>query len=385
MKKELRFNSKTIHGGQAPEEATGAVMPPVFFTSTYAQKTPGVHKGFAYSRGENPTRTALEKNLATLENGSDAFTFGSGIAAIDAVLRILKPGDHVIANDNVYGGTYRLFTKLFSQYGLDFSFINLESPTSLEEVVTEKTKLVWIETPSNPLMKISDIAKITNLVKKKNSKILVGVDNTFATPFLQQPLDLGVDIVMHSVTKYLGGHSDIMMGALVVNNKSLAEQIHFIQFAVGAIPSPMDCFLALRGIKTLHVRMQRHCENAFAIAKFLQQHPKVGNVFYPGFSSHPNYQIAKKQMRDFGGMVSFTFKKDTKESAFQFLEKLQVFTLAESLGGIESLANYSASMTHASVPKEERLKMGITDSLVRLSVGIEAIEDLLEDVQQALN
>lgn len=384
MKKALRFNSKTIHGGQAPEEATGAVMPPVFFTSTYAQKTPGVHKGFAYSRGENPTRTALEKNLATLENGSDAFTFGSGIAAIDAVLRILKPGDHVIANDNVYGGTYRLFTKLFSQYGLDFSFINMESPTSLEEVVTKKTKLVWIETPSNPLMKISDIAQITSLVKKKNSSILVGVDNTFATPFLQQPLDLGVDIVMHSVTKYLGGHSDIMMGALVVNNTLLAEQIHFMQFAAGAIPSPMDCFLALRGIKTLHVRMQRHCENALEVAKFLQQHPKVGKVFYPGFTSHPNHQIAKKQMRDFGGMVSFSFKKDTKESAFQFLEKLQVFTLAESLGGIESLANYSASMTHASVPKEERLKMGITDSLVRLSVGIEAIEDLLEDVQQAL-
>lgn len=384
MKKALRFNSKTIHGGQAPEEATGAVMPPVFFTSTYAQKTPGVHKGFAYSRGENPTRTALEKNLATLENGSDAFTFGSGIAAIDAVLRILKPGDHVIANDNVYGGTYRLFTKLFSQYGLDFSFINMESPTSLEEVVTKKTKLVWIETPSNPLMKISDIAQITSLVKKKNSSILVGVDNTFATPFLQQPLDLGVDIVMHSVTKYLGGHSDIMMGALVVNNTLLAEQIHFMQFAAGAIPSPMDCFLALRGIKTLHVRMQRHCENGLEVAKFLQQHPKVGKVFYPGFTSHPNHQIAKKQMRDFGGMVSFSFKKDTKESAFQFLEKLQVFTLAESLGGIESLANYSASMTHASVPKEERLKMGITDSLVRLSVGIEAIEDLLEDVQQAL-
>ncbi|WP_299669922.1 cystathionine gamma-synthase [uncultured Polaribacter sp.] len=381
----MKFNTKTIHGGQNPEETTGAVMPPVFMTSTYAQSSPGVHKGYEYSRGGNPTRTALEDNLAAIENGTHGFAFASGLAAIDCVLRTLNPGDEIIAGDDLYGGTYRMFTRLFKKYGLEFTHVDMNSVDNISNAITERTKLVWIETPTNPLMKIADIEAICSVVKDVNSSILVAVDNTFATPYLQQPLTLGADIVMHSVTKYLGGHSDLVMGALVVKDKELAEEIHFIQFAAGAIASPMDSFLALRGIKTLHIRMQRHCENGRAVANFLENHPKVGAVYYPGLESHPNYDIAKKQMKDFGGMVSFRLKDESKEAAFKFLESTQIFTLAESLGGVESLVNHSATMTHASIPEKERLKMGITDALIRLSVGIEDVDDLLADLDSALN
>jgi cystathionine beta-lyase len=380
----VKFSTKVIHGGQQPEESTGAVMPPIFQTSTYAQTSPGVHKGYAYSRGSNPTRAALEKALASIENGSYGFAFASGLAAIDCVLRLLKPGDEVIAGDDLYGGTYRMFTKLFEQYGLTFQYVDMNNYVNVTKVISSKTKLVWIETPTNPLMKIADIEEITTEVKNINKDILIGVDNTFATPYLQQPLNMGVDIVMHSATKYLGGHSDLLMGALVVKNEELAKKIHFVQFAAGAIAGPMDSFLALRGIKTLDVRMQRHCKNGEIVANFLKEQPKVGLVYYPGFTSHPNYEVAKKQMKDFGGMVSFTFKSNTKSDAFRFLERLKIFTLAESLGGVESLANHPVTMTHGSIPEKDRLKIGITDSLVRLSVGIENIDDLLDDLKQAL-
>jgi cystathionine beta-lyase len=381
----MKFNTKTIHGGQKPEETTGAVMPPVFLTSTYAQSSPGVHKGYAYSRGANPTRTALEKSLASLENGTNGFAFSSGLAAIDCVLRLLNPGDEIIAGDDLYGGTYRMFNMLFKKYGLEFSFVNMDTAKNVSAAITKKTKLVWIETPTNPLMKIADIAAISALVKDTNSTILIAVDNTFATPYLQLPLNLGADIVMHSATKYLGGHSDLIMGALIVKDTKLAEEIHFIQFAAGAIASPMDSFLALRGVKTLHIRMQRHCENGKNIANFLKNHSKIDKVYYPGFESHPNYKVAKKQMKDFGGMVSFSLKDSSKEAAFKFLENTHLFTLAESLGGVESLVSHPVTMTHASIPEEERLKIGITDSLIRLSVGIEDIDDLLKDLQNALN
>lgn len=381
----MKFNTKTIHGGQKPEEATGAVMPPVFLTSTYAQSSPGAHKGYDYSRGGNPTRTALENNFAAIENGSHGFAFSSGLSAIDCVLRLLNPGDEIVAGDDLYGGTYRMFTRLFKKYGLEFTFVDMNSVENVSKAITDKTKLVWLETPTNPLMKIADIEQITLAVKAINSDILVTVDNTFATPYLQQPLSLGADIVMHSATKYLGGHSDLVMGALMVNNKQLAEELHFIQFAAGAIAGPMDSFLALRGIKTLHIRMQRHCENGRAVAQFLENHPKVGAVYYPGLENHPNHKIAKKQMKDFGGMVSFRLKDESKAAAFQFLENTHVFTLAESLGGVESLVNHPSTMTHASIPEKERLKIGITDSLIRLSVGIEDEEDLLADLEQALN
>lgn len=380
----MKFNTKTIHGNQHPEESTGAVMVPVFQTSTYAQNSPGNHKGYAYSRGKNPTRFALEKAIASLENGAHGFAFASGLAAIDCVLRTLNPGDEIIAGDDLYGGTYRLFTELFQKYGLSFQYVNMDKPENVANAISVKTKLIWIETPTNPLMKIADIEAITKMVKQINNTILVAVDNTFATPYLQRPLDLGADIVMHSATKYLGGHSDLVMGALVVKDNKLAEQLHFIQFAAGAIAGPMDSFLALRGIKTLHVRMQRHCENAMFVAQFLSNHPSIETVFYPGLTNHSNHEIAKKQMDDFGGMVSFRFKEDTKTAAFSFLEKIKVFTLAESLGGVESLANHSVTMTHGSIPEEERLKVGITDSLVRLSVGIEDIDDLIADLDQAL-
>lgn len=381
----MKFNTKTIHGNQHPEESTGAVMVPVFQTSTYAQNSPGDHKGYAYSRGKNPTRFALENAIASLENGTHGFAFASGLAAIDCVLRTLNPGDEIIAGDDLYGGTYRLFTELFQKYGLSFQYVNMDKPENVANAISVKTKLIWIETPTNPLMKIADIEAITKMVKQINNTILVAVDNTFATPYLQRPLDLGADIVMHSATKYLGGHSDLVMGALVVKNNKLAEQLHFIQFAAGAIAGPMDSFLALRGIKTLHVRMQRHCENAMFVAQFLSSHPSIETVFYPGLTNHSNHEIAKKQMDDFGGMVSFRFKEDTKTAAFSFLEKIKVFTLAESLGGVESLANHSVTMTHGSIPEEERLKVGITDSLVRLSVGIEDIDDLIADLDQALS
>ena len=381
----MKFNTKTIHGGQKHEETTGAVMPPIFQTSTYAQSSPGVHKGYAYSRGANPTRTALEDSLAALENGTHGFAFSSGLAAIDCVLRTLNPGDEVIAGDDLYGGTYRMFTRLFMKYGLEFSYVDMNLASNVKDVITEKTKLVWIETPTNPLMKIADIAAISSVVKDINSDILIAVDNTFATPYLQQPLDLGADIAMHSATKYLGGHSDLVMGALIVKDAKLAEEIHFIQFAAGAIAGPMDSFLALRGIKTLHIRMQRHCENGKVVANFLKNHPKVGMVYYPGFKNHPNHLVAKKQMKDFGGMVSFKLKDESKVAAFKFLESTKIFTLAESLGGVESLVSHPTTMTHGSIPESERLKIGITDSLIRLSVGIEDEEDLLADLEHALN
>ena len=381
----MKFNTKTIHGGQKHEETTGAVMPPIFQTSTYAQSSPGVHKGYAYSRGANPTRTALEDSLAALENGTHGFAFSSGLAAIDCVLRTLNPGDEVIAGDDLYGGTYRMFTRLFMKYGLEFSYVDMNLASNVKDAITEKTKLVWIETPTNPLMKIADIAAISSVVKDTNSDILIAVDNTFATPYLQLPLDLGADIAMHSATKYLGGHSDLVMGALIVKDAKLAEEIHFIQFAAGAIAGPMDSFLALRGIKTLHIRMQRHCENGKVVANFLKNHPKVGMVYYPGFKNHPNHLVAKKQMKDFGGMVSFKLKDESKVAAFKFLESTKIFTLAESLGGVESLVSHPTTMTHGSIPESERLKIGITDSLIRLSVGIEDEEDLLADLEHALN
>mgnify|MGYP003634018289 FL=1 len=381
----MNFNTKTIHGGQKPEEATGSVMTPIFQTSTYAQSSPGTHKGYEYSRAANPTRTALENNFAAIENGTHGFAFSSGLSAIDCVLKMLNPGDEIITGDDLYGGTYRMFTKMFQKYGLKFRYVNMNTVKNVSDVISDATKLVWLETPTNPLMKIADIEEISKAVKAKNSNILVAVDNTFATPYLQQPLDLGADIVMHSATKYLGGHSDLVMGALMVKDATLAKEIHFIQFAGGAIAGPMDSFLALRGIKTLHVRMQRHCENGKAVAEFLAAHEKVNEVYYPGFESHPNHLIAKKQMKDFGGMVSFNLKDESKDAAFQFLENTKVFTLAESLGGVESLVSHPVTMTHASIPEQERLKIGITDSLIRLSVGIEDVNDLLADLNQALD
>lgn len=381
----MKFNTKTIHGGQKHEEATGSVMTPIFQTSTYAQSSPGVNKGYEYSRAANPTRTALENSFAAIENGTHGFAFASGLSAIDCILKMLNPGDEIIAGDDLYGGTYRMFTRMFEKYGLKFHFVDMDQVENVIEAITDQTKLVWIETPTNPLMKIADIEEISKAVKVKNSDILIAADNTFATPYLQLPLDLGADIVMHSATKYLGGHSDLVMGALMVKDEKLAKELHFIQFAGGAVAGPMDSFLALRGIKTLHVRMQRHCENGKKVAEFLENHNKVGTVYYPGFESHPNHDIAKKQMKDFGGMVSFRLKDESKRAAFQFLENTKVFTLAESLGGVESLVNHPVTMTHASIPESERLKIGITDSLIRLSVGIEDVNDLLADLEQALN
>lgn len=381
----MKFNTKTIHGGQKPEEATGSVMPPIFQTSTFAQASPGKHKGYGYARGANPTRTAIENSFAAIENGTNGFAFASGMAAIDCVLRLLKPGDEIIAGDDLYGGTYRMFTQLFQKYGLEFSYVDMNVVENVTNAITQKTKLIWIETPTNPLMKIADIQAISSAVKSTNTHILIAVDNTFATPYLQQPLNLGADIVMHSATKYLGGHSDVIMGALMVKDEKLAKEIHFMQFAAGAIAGPMDSFLVLRGIKTLHIRMQRHCENGKAVTDFLENHPKVGAVYFPGLKNHPSHKIAKKQMKDFGGMVSFKLKNESKEATFQFLENTKLFTLAESLGGVESLVNHPVTMSHASIPEQERLKIGITDSLIRLSVGIEDIEDLLADLEQALN
>lgn len=380
----MKFNTKTIHGGQEHDPATGAVMPPIYQTSTYAQSSPGKHKGYEYSRAANPTRTALEKNFAAIESGSHGFAFSSGLAAIDCVLKLLNPGDEVIAGDDLYGGTYRMFTRMFEKYGLKFHFVNMEKAETVDQYLNENTKLIWLETPTNPLMKIADIQAISDLVKAKNDKILVAVDNTFATPYLQRPLELGADIVMHSATKYLGGHSDLVMGALMVNNQELAEKLHFIQFAGGGIAGPQDSYLALRGIKTLHIRMQRHSENGMAIANYLTGHEKVAEVFYPGLSSDPNHEIATKQMKDFGGMVSFKLKDNSEKEVFRVLENFKVFTLAESLGGVESLVNHPETMTHASIPAVEREKIGISTSLIRLSVGIEDIDDLLEDLEKAL-
>jgi len=379
----MKFNTKAIHGGQNPDKAFGSVMPPIYQTSTYAQEQPGKHKGYAYSRTHNPTRHALESAFASLENGKYGLAFGSGLAAIDTVLKLLKPGDEVISTSDIYGGTYRLFTKVYEDFGIKFHFINMEEANSIENYVNSRTKLIWIETPTNPMMNIIDI-KVTAEISKKY-RILFAIDNTFATPYLQTPLDLGVDIVMHSATKYLGGHSDVVMGALVVNDEELAKQLYFIQNASGAICGPQDAFLVLRGIKTLAVRMQRHCENGTAIANFLASHSKVKDVYWPGFDFHPNHTVAKSQMKDFGGMVSFTLTTGTYEAAVGVLRNLKVFTLAESLGGVESLAGHPASMTHGSIPKKDRENLGIVDSLIRLSVGIEDKEDLIEDLKQALD
>ena len=378
----MKFNTKTIHGGQEHDKAYGAVMPPIYQTSTYAQSTPGGHQGFEYSRSGNPTRTALENALASIENGSHGLAFASGLAAIDAVIKLLKPGDEVVSINDLYGGSFRLFTKIFEDFGIIFHFIDMEDASNIENYITAKTKLIWVETPTNPMMNIIDIEAAAKIAKKH--QVMLGVDNTFATPYLQNPLDLGADIVMHSATKYLGGHSDVVMGALVVKDKTLADKLYFIQNASGAICGPQDSFLVLRGIKTLHVRMQRHCENGKAIAKYLAQHPQVENVYWPGFETHPNHDIAKRQMRDFGGMISFTTKGNNYEKAIKTVENLKVFTLAESLGGVESLAGHPGSMTHASIPKEVREKTGVVDSLIRLSVGIEDIDDLIADLKQAL-
>jgi cystathionine beta-lyase len=378
----MKFNTKTIHGGQEHDKAYGAVMPPIYQTSTYAQTTPGGHKGYEYSRSHNPTRHALESAFASIENGNYGLAFGSGLAAIDAVMKLLKPGDEVISTNDLYGGTYRLFTKIFEGFGIKFQFIGMENAANIENFVTKNTKLIWVETPTNPMMNIIDIKAAATVAKKHN--ILLAVDNTFATPYLQQPLDLGADIVMHSATKYLGGHSDVVMGALIVKNKDLAEKLYFIQNASGAICGPQDSFLVLRGIKTLHIRMQRHCENGKAVAEYLATHPKIEKVYWPGFESHPNHAIAKAQMNDFGGMISFTTKGNNYEEAIKIVEKLKIFTLAESLGGVESLAGHPASMTHASIPKEEREKTGVVDSLIRLSVGIEDEADLIADLKQAI-
>lgn len=380
----MKFNTKTIHGGQHDiDPAYGAVMPPIYQTSTYKQSSPGQHKGYEYSRSSNPTRKALEYSLASIENGNYGLAFGSGLAAIDAVIKLLKPGSEVISTSDLYGGTYRLFSKIFEGFGIKFHFVGMNNLAAIENKITSKTKLIWVETPTNPMMNIIDIKAVANITKKYN--LILAVDNTFATPYLQRPLDLGADIVMHSATKYLGGHSDVVMGSLVVKDKELADRLYFIQNASGAIAGPMDSFLVLRGIKTLHVRMQRHSENGRVVAEFLKKHPKVGKVYWPGFEDHPNHEVAKKQMKDFGGMVSFTTKHDSFEEAKSFVEKLKVFTLAESLGGVESLAGHPASMTHASIPKEEREKTGVVDSLIRLSVGIEDVEDLLADLKQALH
>ncbi|MFT6096846.1 MAG: cystathionine beta-lyase [Nonlabens sp.] len=382
--KDMKFNTKAIHGGQQNiDPAYNSVMPPIYQTTTYAQSAPGVHKGFEYSRSGNPTREALEKAIASIENGTYGLAFGSGLAAIDAVLKMLKPGDEVICTSDLYGGSYRLFTKVFSDFGIKFHFIGMENAEDIENVVNAQTRLVWVETPTNPMMNIIDIEAIARITQKH--RLLLAVDNTFATAYLQRPLDLGADIVMHSATKYLGGHSDVVMGSLVVNDKKLADKLYFVQNASGAVPGPQDCFLVLRGIKTLHVRMQRHCENAKAVAHALKANLNVGHVYWPGFEEHPNHEIAKRQMSDYGGMVSFTTKAGTLESAVKTLEKLKVFTLAESLGGVESLAGHPTSMTHASIPKEDREKTGVVDSLIRLSVGIEDIDDLLTDLEQALN
>ena len=379
----MHFNSATIHGGQAPDKAYGAVMPPIYQTSTYAQTTPGGHQGFEYSRTHNPTRKALEQGLASIENGEHGLAFASGLAAMDAVMKLLRPGDEVISTNDLYGGSYRLFTTIFEPLGLKFKFVNMQRSENILAVISNKTKLIWVETPTNPTMQVVDIGAIVAIAKKNN--ILVAVDNTFASPYIQQPLTLGADIVMHSATKYLGGHSDLILGGLVVNDIDLAERLAFIQNASGAVPGPMDCFLTLRGIKTLSVRMQRHCENAAAIAHFLNKHPKIEKVYWPGFENHPNHNVAKKQMKDFGGMLSFVTKGADYNAAIKIVERLEMFTLAESLGGVESLAGHPASMTHASIPKAIREKSGVVDALVRLSVGIEDVRDLILDLEQAIS
>ena len=379
----MKFNTKTIHAGQAPEETSGAVMPPIFQTSTYAQKAPNDHQGYDYARVGNPTRTALERMIAGLENADEAICFSSGVAAIDAIIRTLSPGDHVIASNDLYGGTYRLFTKMFEPIGISFTFVDMTKNSEVEEAITDDTKLIWIETPTNPLLRVADIKTLSKIGRDHN--ILTAVDNTFASPYLQQPLDLGADIVMHSTTKYLGGHSDTIGGAVATSNKAVIEGLRFQIKTTGAVPGPMDCYLVLRGIKTLSVRVQRSVENAKKVADFLVNSPDVAHVHYPGLETHPQHELAASQMRDFGAMVSFSLKDDSIEAAEKLMSKTKVFTLAESLGGVESLISHPASMTHGSIPKEVREKAGLFDSLIRLSVGIEDADDLVNDLKQTLN
>jgi cystathionine beta-lyase/cystathionine gamma-synthase len=382
QKNNMRIGTKFIHAGVEPDPTTGAIMTPIYQTSTYVQSAPAQHKGYEYARSQNPTRTALEAAYAAIENGKFGLAFSSGVAATDAVIKLLSPGDEVIAASDMYGGTYRLFSKVFEKFGIKFHYVNMQDAETIRPYINSNTKLVWTETPTNPLMNITDIAALASITKEH--KILLAVDNTFASPYLQNPLDHGADIVMHSATKYLGGHSDVIQGCLIMNDANLREQLYFIQKSCGAVPGPQDCFLVLRGIKTLHVRMQRHCENGAKVAQFLRNHPKVGKVFWCGFEDHPNYAVAKKQMRGFGGMMSFSLKDDSVDVAKKVLSSTKVFALAESLGGVESLINHPASMTHASIPREERLKNGLTDSLIRLSVGIEDVEDIIEDLNQAI-
>ena len=378
----MKFGTKAIHAGLEPDPSTGAIMTPIYQTSTYVQESPGKNKGYGYARGKNPTRVALEKNIAALEEGKHCVCFSSGMGATDAVIKLLNPGDEVITGDDLYGGTYRMFTKVFEKYGIKFHFINMHNANNISKHVNDKTKLIWIETPTNPTMQIVDIEACAKIAKQKN--ILLAVDNTFASPYLQNPLLLGADIVMHSVTKYLGGHSDVVMGALVVNDDKLHEQLYFILNSCGANPGPMDSFLVLRGIKTLHLRMERHCYNGRKVAEYLRTHPRIEKVYWPGFEDHPNHAIAKKQMKDFGGMISIVLKNASLEDTFKLASSFKVFSLAESLGGVESLVNHPVTMTHASVPKAEREKVGVVDNLLRLSVGVEDVEDLLEDLKEAL-
>lgn len=377
----MKFNTKVIHAGIEPDSATGAIMTPIYQTSTYVQDAPGVHKGFAYARSNNPTRLALENNLAALEGGAVGVCFGSGLAAIDAVIKLLKTGDEILSVNDLYGGSYRLMRQIFEPFGIKSRFVNMDNPADFEQEIRQETKLIWIETPTNPMLNIVDIEAICKVAKKHN--VLTCVDNTFASPYLQQPIGLGADLVMHSATKYLGGHSDVVLGAVIAKTEELGKRLRFIQNASGAICGPQDAFLVLRGIKTLHLRVQRSCENAQKIVAFLQAQPEVANVYYPGLPSHPNHEIAKKQMSNFGGMVSFDLKKDTFESAKSVLSNTHYFSLAESLGGVESLIGHSATMTHASIPRAERLKVGLTDSLIRLSIGIEDAEDLIGDLKAA--
>ena len=378
----MKFGTKVIHAGIEPDPSTGAIMTPIFQTSTYVQTAPGDHHGYEYARTQNPTRSVLETNMAALENGIAAVCFASGMAAMDSIVKLLNPGDEIISTNDLYGGSYRLITKVYEKYGIKGHFVNMTNVAEIEKSINKNTKLIWIETPTNPMLQIIDIKKVCKLAAKHG--ILTCVDNTFASPYLQTPLDLGADMVLHSATKYLGGHSDVVHGVIVVKDEKIAEELRFLQNAVGAVPGPQDCFLILRGIKTLHLRVERSCKNAKRIAKFLQKHPKIGRVYYPGFKDFPNHEVAKKQMRDFGGMVSFDFKDDNFDVATKVLNNTKLFALAESLGGVESLIGHPASMTHGSIPKEERLKVGLTDSLIRLSVGIEDVDDLIDDLEQAL-
>lgn len=378
----MKFGTKTIHAGVKPDPSTGAIMTPIYQTSTYVQESPGKHKGYEYARTQNPTRETLEANLAALENGKYARCYASGLAAVDTLLKMLKPGDEVVSSNDLYGGTYRIFTKVFQDFGIKFHFVNMSDPEEVIKVLSPRTKMLWVETPTNPMMTVVDIEKMVELAATVKARVVV--DNTFSSPYLQRPLEQGVDVVLHSITKYIGGHSDTVMGALITNNENIAEQMAFLQNSCGGVPGPQDCFLVLRGIKTLHVRMQRHCENGMAIAKYLSEHEKVDQVYYPGLETHRGHEIAKRQMNDFGGMISFVLKGDRKEDAFRTLERFRVFALAESLGGVESLAGHPASMTHASIPPEERIKSGLSDSLIRLSVGIEDVDDLIEDLAQAI-